>query len=714
MERSEPGSGAVAGAVAWAGIGALACAAMTPLEPSLLEEGMLIQVATRLVDGERLFVDVASFTGPLPFEALALLFRVFGEEIAVARAAVAVLHGAACGALFALARSARAGALAHVAPALLAAAPVFCFPLLSIYYYSTLAGSLAVLAALAAWGGSRRSGSAGWAVVAGALVAGVALSKQTVGVALAAALGTALLACAPSGRRLASGLAFAAGGAAVAVLTLAAYAVQGTLGAVVESLVWLPLSFDETFSSTYVNFWPPGVFSHEVRRDQAYYVPFLYSLFHGVMLEPSRAVVVATQLLYALPFAALAAAPLARLLRPLPAAVWMHAALHAALLSHLFPRTDWGHLVFVLPASAVQLVLVAGALRPPRRVAAAAGALGVAGLAAAALYWAAVLHLSAGDATWGPRVPLRPVSHAYQSDAVPRVIRYLGERTRPGEPIFVPRAEPLLYFATDTTNPTPYSGVVPGQRELQQRVILEALEGVRFVVMSELDQPIYTYYRDELPEVQRYLERHFQVPPPFRDVERTWLVVLERGPDGGDVALDLIHAAREAGRPFVRDREGAEKPPSYPTPELASRLNRRPLLARLGPRGGGVDVDLTLPPGARLEFDWGLASLRGARRRWEHPEQGRLEVAVRMPGQASFETLLSEPLAARDPEGAWRTVAVDLSRWAGHTVTLRLQAVTDASLPPRQRLFWWGSPRVVVPETNERSSQGAGAASGLP
>jgi len=51
----------------WALLGAVACAAMIPLEPSLLEEGMILHVAQRLVAGELLFRDIASYTGPLPF-----------------------------------------------------------------------------------------------------------------------------------------------------------------------------------------------------------------------------------------------------------------------------------------------------------------------------------------------------------------------------------------------------------------------------------------------------------------------------------------------------------------------------------------------------------------------------------------------------------------------------------------------------------------------
>lgn len=693
MSAAADARGGSLGALAWALLGAASCAAMAPLEPSLLEEGMLIHVATRLVAGERLFADVASFTGPLPFEALAALFRLFGAEIAVARAAVALLHGIACGGLFALARAAGAGALAHAVAASAAAAPVFLFPLLSIYFYSTLAGSLGLLATLAALRGAR---AAGFAACAGALVACVALTKQTVGVSLAATLLVALAVCAPAGRRLRVVAGYAAGGAAIALLTVGVYAVRGILTDVVDSLVWLPLSFDETFASPYVNFWPLGEFSPAVKRGQNYYVPFLYVTFHGVMLDPSRAMVVVTQLLYALPWVAPLATALARLRGGLPAAVWLHGALQVALLTHLFPRADWGHLVFVLPASVAQLVLVAAVLVPSARLRRALSAVLVTGLAAGALYWGAVLHLSAAEASWGPRIPLRPVSGAYRSAAVPRVIEVLRERAEPGEPIFVARAEPLVYFATDTTNPTPFSGVVPGGREIQERIILEALENVRFVVMSDLDQPILTYYRDQLPAVQAYLERHFRVADGFAGEETTWLVLLERGADRRATAIDLIDLAREAGRPFVRDAEGRELRPRRPLPDLATRLNRRPLLAWLGAQGGGIDFHVVLPQGGRLEADWGLGVMRGPTRRYELPDRGSWRLAVRRRGSEAFETLALLPLDAREPGAGWTTLEVDLGGFAGEAVTLRLEVEPDEAPGPRRQLFWWGSPRITA------------------
>ena len=76
--------------------------------------------------------------------------------------------------------------------------------------------------------------------------------------------------------------------------------------------------------------------------------------------------VLSTQVLYALPFVALAATALVRLARPLPAALWLNGAVLLALTANLFPRADWGHLVYVLPPACVQLCLLAGQIGAAR------------------------------------------------------------------------------------------------------------------------------------------------------------------------------------------------------------------------------------------------------------------------------------------------------------------------------------------------------------
>ena len=46
--------------VVWGMLGALGCAALAPLEPNLLEEGLALHVAQRLAHGERLYRDVVA------------------------------------------------------------------------------------------------------------------------------------------------------------------------------------------------------------------------------------------------------------------------------------------------------------------------------------------------------------------------------------------------------------------------------------------------------------------------------------------------------------------------------------------------------------------------------------------------------------------------------------------------------------------------------
>ncbi|MEZ4217168.1 MAG: hypothetical protein R3E88_11870 [Myxococcota bacterium] len=681
--------------LAWAMAGAAACAWMTPLEPNMLEEGIALHLAQRMVGGEHLFRDLASFTGPLPFELLALLFRAFGDGIFVARGAVAAMHGAATAACFALAYRARGDALAHVAAAAFAAAPVLLFPLFSLYFYALTALHLAMIAA---WATARALDDARFALAAGALVALVALCKQNLGAGLAVAfLGCLAFArgAAPLARRLAL---YAAGGASVAAATLALYAWRGDLAALVDSLVFLPLSFRDTFGSAYPNLWPPGELLGDVYVERSRYVPALYGFRYGVFGRLGATPSLATQALYAAPFAALALAAVAALRRGLAPATWVHAALLAALVPGLFPRTDWGHLVYVLPAAVVQLCLVARApaARAQRRALAAALAAGLAVAVVATGVW---LHRAAGPATFGPKLPLRPVNEMLKAPALPRVIRALRERAAPGEPIFVARAEPIVYYATGTTNPTPYSGVIPGMREEQERVITRALERVRFVVMSDIDQPLYLYYSDELPGVWAHLERYFRVA---RGAPPGWLTLLERGEDRGPTAVDLFDR-RASGRAWVREPGAPPAPAPSPAPRLAARMNRRVLDFWTGADGGGVDFEVDVPRDAVFQADVGLWQTIGLTSEYAHPERTIAIASLRRAGEpedARVELARASLLDGRHQGRTWLPLEADLAAFAGARVELRLEVRPQGRIDERHRLAWFGSPRIALrPDT---------------
>ena len=290
----------------------------------------------------------------------------------------------------------------------------------------------------------------------------------------------------------------------------------------------------------------------------------------------------------------------------------------------------------------------------------------------------------------GPRVPQRPVGHLTRSRPLARVVDLLRERTDPGESVFVARAEPFLYWATETRNPTPYSGVIPGMQQEQERRILGALTDVRYVVMSDVDQPGFTYYSSELPAVQAYLERHFRVPEDFRT---GWLTVLERGPDRGATVIDLIDELPTA-RAFTRGSI-AERARTDPPPQLPTRLNHRPLAFWLGPRGGGIDFEIDVPEDAVFQAGVGFGVFRyRADRLYKHPRRTRMAVSVR--DGAGFKRLGSERvLFGRDQGLAWHPIEVGLGAYGGKHVTLRLELLADRPLDPGL-LSWWGSPRIAT------------------
>ncbi len=291
---------------------------------------------------------------------------------------------------------------------------------------------------------------------------------------------------------------------------------------------------------------------------------------------------------------------------------------------------------------------------------------------------------------FGPRVPQHPVTNPLRGRALATAIDYLRRHVRPGESIFVARSEPLIYFATDTRNPTPYSGVIPGMREEQETTILAALEQVRYVVMSDIDQPIYTYYREELPRVQAFLERHFGNPADYPLRQYNWITVLERGPDRGETIIDLFDE-QPRGRPWIRDGRGIERAPPEDAPKLATKLNRRPLPVLLGPRGGGIDFELELPEGAIFQAGIGMASLVGRADLYAQAVASRFQVSVATDGE--FEKVDSVFLVAGGI--LWKPFEVDLSAYGGERVTLRLELVPNAPPDPDDVAFW-GSPRIAL------------------
>jgi len=704
------GSGAKLAAFSWGLLGAAVAILMAPLEPSFLEEGLMLHVAERIVGGEHLYRDVLAVTGPVPYEMLAAGFRLFGSEIWVARGFIVLLQALSTGLIFDWVRRSGGGPLAHVAAGAFAAAPVLLFPLYTLFFYTTVAGHFCVMAAYAVLRSLEAvtEGSVWrWGVAGGVAVALAALSKQTVGLALAISLVVAVVACAPAGRRGSRLVPFGVGGLAVTLVTLSLYAFRGELAIVFDSLVLRPLSLGETYQSPYMNLWPPGEFSDSLRSNRFFYIPQLYNLFTAsVFAKVKPWLVLVTQLCFALPPLAILATALLGAFRRLPSGAWVHAALLLALATNLFPRSDWGHLVAVLPASIIQLVLLAAPApgrslsRGARRLVAAVAALMLMGIGVGTGLSADGIYRVSKPSGLGPRVPQRPVSTMVRNGGSPRVVDFLRERVTPGEAIFVARSEPLIYFATGTTNPTRYGGIITGHREEQEPILLEALSRVRFVVMSDRDQALYTWYSDEVPAVQAFLERHFEVPPEFIGVDDrdSWIYALQRGPDRGETLVDFFDRRAE-GQYWVRRRSGSVDPVSEVPPRLAAHYNRRPLGFPVDLRGGGVDFKVVVPEGALFQGDVGLKGMISESDIFSLPPKSTISVSIRREGEAAFTKLHEEPILQRDRllrEGSfWTPVEIDLAKYAGEHVTLRLALDSDLFIRPGS-LAWFGSPRLAA------------------
>ncbi|MDG2051954.1 MAG: hypothetical protein P8M78_17510, partial [Myxococcota bacterium] len=435
----------------------------------------------------------------------------------------------------------------------------------------------------------------------------------------------------------------------------------------------------------------------------AHYLPWVWANLFQTTGPPSWGLVALTQLLYALPGLALVAVALRSFFfKKTPDSLFYLSALVMALWMQMYPRADWGHLVYVLPASFALLIATAASL-PGRHEGSLAAVLTVVGVLAlvAVSSWTWVRLESEADGPLAPpSVTLRPVSPLMKNPDLGRVIHYLREETEPGEAIWVARAEPLLYEATATRNPTRYGGVMPGLTESQDPEVIRALKEVRYVVMTDADSPDTQYLRESLPETQRYLEQHFMVPPLFVE-QGSGLFVLKKSRDRGDSLIDFFDRI-EQGKFFVRDASGRRRDFRRESLKFETRFNRRPLAVPVGARGGGIEYELKVPPGTVLEFSLGIGALFSGPHPFYQVPRSRFEILIG--DSEGFKRLFSASYdqSRHDQSRKWTDYQIDLSEWGGQAVTLRFEVVAEN---PQRTLgvAWWGSPRLI-----ERSAVGDG------
>jgi 4-amino-4-deoxy-L-arabinose transferase-like glycosyltransferase len=205
------------------------------LEP---DEGIVLQGAERILNGQIPYRDFFSFYTPGAFYLIAGLFKLFADSFLIARTSVAVA-GAACSTVtYVLARRVCPRGVALLA-AVLATTCGAAFRFLVLHnVYSTLGCCLSVYAAIR-WLETRRCG---WIFLAGALASLTFLTEQSKGGGLMVGLafGVALLGILDHGNdRIKLALTVAAAGFLVPVIgTLCYFAAHGITGLMLQSWIW--------------------------------------------------------------------------------------------------------------------------------------------------------------------------------------------------------------------------------------------------------------------------------------------------------------------------------------------------------------------------------------------------------------------------------------------------------------------------------------------
>ncbi len=204
-----------------------------------IDEGLALQGAQRILQGQVLYRDFFSFYTPGSYYWLALLFRIFGSSILVGRAALMVYGGLFSVLTYLLARRVctRSNALLAVVPALLVSLPG-CFVVFH-GWDSTLWALLALYCAVRLLETRRWT----WAFATGSLAAAACLVEQSRGCGLVIGLGAGfLILVAKDGLeswRWRENLAALMVGSALPVLgTLGYFARHGALGPMMADLMW--------------------------------------------------------------------------------------------------------------------------------------------------------------------------------------------------------------------------------------------------------------------------------------------------------------------------------------------------------------------------------------------------------------------------------------------------------------------------------------------
>jgi hypothetical protein len=508
------------------------------LPPS--DEGAILTQAAKILDGGVYYRDIDAYSLPGASYLLAFAMALFGEHLSVARWAAALVYAGIVVGIWANARQLVGARRAALVGASMLAFKFLAWPGLTAYFYFDVAFCFAA-ASIALFVGHERARSPLPLLLAG-LFAGLALlTKQTVGIYLAAATATILLfgdalLGAPRRplRRAATALSAYLGGLALPVLpTLAYFASEGVLGRMLHSGFIRPLTtYLPTSGVSFtlpLRWWQLGALGPLDPLKALAYIPEPYwqllrtDRLPGEALQPVYWLLgelFARALYTSIPLAFVAAGMLwLRSLRRDPPAperrLLVFSALAFAVFLSAFPRADFPHVISVFPLVLVLIFSLGGRLVARfawpalRRTLRSAETMTVTLVILTTLLLAAWQHSFRTHRIHLDRANLRVTpEHAYAES----VVRYVSDEVAPDESIFVFVHEAHYYFLTDRYSPWPFAQLYPGMAGGDGGRALAALlerEPPRLVVRGQGRTPGLPTLHEYAPAVPAWVHRNF-------------------------------------------------------------------------------------------------------------------------------------------------------------------------------------------------------------
>lgn len=511
------------------------------------DEGLMIQVSTRILKGDVLYRDIFLPYTPLAWYVEAAAFKLLGPNLMIARLLSTVLFSVTCGIILLWSSEMMSRSRALLCTAVFILYRIWVFPFWQYFGYSILSIFFALVGGYFFILFLRESQSRLWLLLAG-ICAGLCFwAKPNVGVQTGSAMFITLVLASLSkkhnrdehglsnGKRLLwHSLLILLGALIITIPILCHLIVNDTLCEMITQMATLKQLYFE--SERYIAFprlLPLVTIDESFRENSFYFTPgimnqlslFVKKHFSYDMRETAW-LGAGIKMLYYLPILALIAGLFSsmRLLRNVPGSsnttifsFTFLASLFIFLQVFFFPPVIYLLIAFppliILSFAMFDGVIKKHFLPRRRRLRSMIAILAVSGLV---IYFLLSL---AGTASrvYIERTTVRTKRgilriHGWRGGVFRDIYSYIDKETRPGDTIFVLPHNPLVYFFTERTNPTPYDNLQPDTPGRQaEGEIIAALEKdkTQTLIFDQEEFPKKAKLPKAYPDIYTYMVENY-------------------------------------------------------------------------------------------------------------------------------------------------------------------------------------------------------------